>query len=329
MRAYLTRRLLLTIPTLLLVTMIVFMLVRFIPGSVLDMMVAEMSATSGEEFKDVEGLKRALGMDQPLHIQYGRWIGVWPQADGKISGMLQGNLGRSLWTNEPIADILRQRIPVSLELSILSLLFQWTLALPIGVFAATKQDSAIDYSGRLFAITMLSLPGFWLATMVVVYPSIWWGVMPNIVYVPLVQDPIGNLQQFILPAFITGVAGSAGMMRLTRTMMLEVLRQDYIRTAWAKGLSERTVLIRHAVKNAFIPVITVIGAQLAGLIGGQVIMEQIFALPGMGRVFIDALNQRNYPVISAINTVIASFILLSNVIVDISYAWLDPRIRYR
>ena len=329
MQAYLTRRFLLTIPTLLLVTMIVFMLVRFIPGSVLDMMIAEMSATSGEEFKDTEGLKRALGMDQPIPIQYGRWIGVWPQADGKISGMLQGNMGRSLWTNEPIVDILRQRIPVSLELSILSLLFQWTLALPIGVFAATKQDSVIDYSGRLFAITMLSLPGFWLATMVVVYPSIWWGVMPNIVYIPIVQDPIGNLSQFILPAFITGVAGSAGMMRLTRTMMLEVLRQDYIRTAWAKGLSERTVLIRHAVKNAFIPVVTVIGAQLAGLIGGQVIMEQIFALPGMGRVFIDALNQRNYPVISAINTVIASLVLLSNVIVDISYAWLDPRIRYR
>jgi peptide/nickel transport system permease protein len=208
-------------------------------------------------------------------------------------------------------------------------MFQWGLALPIGVFAATKQDSVIDYSGRLFAITMLSLPGFWLATMVIVYPSIWWGTMPNIVYVPLVQDPINNLKQFILPAFITGVAGSAGMMRLTRTMMLEVLRQDYIRTAWAKGLSERTVLLRHAVKNAFIPVITVIGAQLPGLIGGQVIMEQIFALPGMGRVFLDALNQRNYPVISAINTVIATLVLLANVLVDISYAWLDPRIRYR
>jgi peptide/nickel transport system permease protein len=176
---------------------------------------------------------------------------------------------------------------------------------------------------------MLSLPGFWLATMVIVYPSIWWGTMPNIVYTPLVVDPIGNLKQFILPAFITGVAGSAGMMRLTRTMMLEVLRQDYIRTAWSKGLSERTVLIRHAVKNAFIPVVTVLGAQIPGLISGQIIMEQIFALPGMGRIFIEALNQRNYPVISAINTIIAALILVMNVLVDISYAWLDPRIRYR
>jgi peptide/nickel transport system permease protein len=329
MRAYLTRRFLLTIPTLFLVTIIVFMLVRFIPGSVLDMMVAEMSATSGEEFKDVEGLKRALGMDASIPVQYGRWIGVLPNQDGKISGMLEGNLGKSLWTNEPIADILRQRIPVSLELAIISLIFQWGLALPIGVFAATRQDSVIDYSGRLFAITMLSLPGFWLATMVIVYPSIWWGTMPNIVYTPLVVDPIGNLKQFILPAFITGVAGSAGMMRLTRTMMLEVLRQDYIRTAWSKGLSERTVLIRHAVKNAFIPVVTVLGAQIPGLISGQIIMEQIFALPGMGRIFIEALNQRNYPVISAINTIIAALILVMNVLVDISYAWLDPRIRYR
>ena len=329
MRAYLTRRFLLVIPTLFLVTMIVFMLVRFIPGSVLDMMIAEMSATSGEEFKDVEGLKRALGMDQSIPAQYGRWLGVWPQADGKISGMLQGDLGRSLWTNEPINDILKQRIPVSLELSIIAHLFQWGLALPIGVFAATRQDSAIDYSGRLFAITMLSLPGFWLATMVIVYPSIWWGTMPNIVYVPIVDDPINNLKQFILPAFITGIAGSAGLMRLTRTMMLEVLRQDYIRTAWSKGLTERTVLLRHAVKNAFIPVITVLGAQIPTLISGQIIMEQIFALPGMGRVFIEALNQRNYPVISAINTVIAILVLTMNVLVDIAYAWLDPRIRYR
>jgi peptide/nickel transport system permease protein len=165
--------------------------------------------------------------------------------------------------------------------------------------------------------------------MVIVYPSIWWGTMPNIVYTPLVEDPIGNIKQFILPAFITGIAGSAGLMRLTRTMMLEVLRQDYIRTAWSKGLSERTVMVRHAVKNAFIPVVTVLGAQIPTLISGQIIMEQIFALPGMGRIFVEALNQRNYPVISAINTVIAILILVMNVLVDVSYAWLDPRIRYR
>ena len=328
MLAYLIRRILLGIPTLILVTMIVFLMVRFIPGSALDMMIAEMSATSGEEFRDIEGLKHALGMDAPIPVQYGRWVGIWPWEDGKISGMLQGNLGKSLWNNEPITEILRTRIPVSIELAMFANVFQWGLAIPIGVFAATRQDSIIDYSGRLFAITMLSLPGFWLATMVIVYPSIWWGTMPNIVYTPIVVDPLANLKQFLLPAFITGVASSAGLMRLTRTMMLEVLRQDYIRTAWSKGLAERTVMVRHALRNACIPVVTVLGFELPALISGMIIMEQIFALPGTGRVFIQALNQRDYPVISAINTLIAVLILVSNIIVDISYAWLDPRIRY-
>lgn len=152
--------------------------------------------------------------------------------------------------------------------------------------------------------------------------------MPNIVYTPIVVDPLANLKQFLLPAFITGVASSAGLMRLTRTMMLEVLRQDYIRTAWSKGLAERTVMVRHALRNACIPVVTVLGFELPALISGMIIMEQIFALPGTGRVFIQALNQRDYPVISAINTLIAVLILVSNIIVDISYAWLDPRIRY-
>src|SRR3990172_587322 len=179
MSAYLTRRLLFVIPTLLLVTIIGFMI--------------------------VEELKVVLNLHASIPVQYGRWLGVWPQMNGKISGMLEGDLGRSLWTNESINDILKQRIPVSLELGILSFTIMWAFALPIGVFAATRQDSVLDYSGRLFAITMLSMPGFWLATMVIVYPSIWWGTMPSIVYVPLIQDPIGNLSQFILPAFITGI----------------------------------------------------------------------------------------------------------------------------
>jgi len=329
MRAYLIRRLMLAVPTLLIVTITVFLLVRFIPGSALDMMVAEMSATAGEELKDVEGLKHALGLDVSLPVQYGRWIGVWPNDDGKISGMLQGDLGKSLWTNERVVDIYRTRLPVSMELTILTQIFMLSLSIPIGVFMATNQDSVADYSGRLFAIIMMSLPGFWLMTMVIVYPSIWWGTMPNIVYVPIVQNPIENLKQFILPAALGGIGGSAGMMRLMRTMMLEVMRQDYIRTAWSKGLTERVVLTRHALKNAFIPVITVLGGLLPGLLGGQVITEQIFALPGVGRVFLGALNQRDYPLISASNTIIAGVSFLSIILVDISYAWFDPRIRYR
>jgi peptide/nickel transport system permease protein len=329
MRAYLIRRLLLAVPTLLIVTITVFLLVRFIPGTALDMMVAEMSATAGEELKDVSGLKHALGLDVSIPVQYGRWLGVWPGEDGKIYGMLQGNLGKSLWTNERVVDIYRTRLPVSIELSLITQIIMLSLALPIGVFMATKQDSVADYTGRLFAIIMMSLPGFWLMTMVIVYPSIWWGTMPNIVYVPLVQDPFENLKQFILPAALGGIAGSAGMMRLVRTMMLEVMRQDYIRTAWSKGLTERVVLMRHALKNAFIPVITVLGGMLPALLGGQVITEQIFALPGVGRVFLNALNQRDYPLISASNTIIAGVSFLSIILVDISYAWFDPRIRYK
>ena len=334
MRSYLIRRALLTIPTLIIVTMIVFMLVRFIPGDVLDMMVAEMSEETGEEFADIEGLRRQLGLDQPIPIQYGRWLGVWPQAvdgpyEGAVTGLFQGDLGKSLWTNEPITDIMRQRLPVSIELGFFSLVIAYLVALPIGVFAATRQDSVTDYSGRLFAVIMLSLPNFWIATMVIVYPSIWWGTMPNIVYVPLAENVIENLKQFLLPAFITGASSSAMTMRLTRTMMLEVLRQDYIRTAWSKGLTERAVLLKHAVKNAFIPVITVMGARLPSVLSGQIILETIFALPGIGRVFIAALGQRDYPIISAINTMIAIAVLTMNVIVDIAYAWLDPRIRYK
>ncbi|MFC1948085.1 ABC transporter permease [Chloroflexota bacterium] len=329
MRAYLIRRILLIIPTLFIVTVIVFMLVRFIPGDVLEMMVAEWTTEGSTSIQDVEDLRQAMGLDESLPVQYGRWLGAWPQETGEFSGMLQGNLGRSLWDNEPVTDIFKARLPVSIELGILSMLIGWSIALPIGMFMATRQDSLADYSGRIFAIVMLSIPGFWLMTMVIVYPSIWWGAMPNIVYVPITQDLFENLKQFLLPAFLTGAASSALTIRLTRTMMLEVLRQDYIRTAWAKGLRERTVLMRHAAKNAFIPIITVIGGQIPVLLAGQIITEQIFALPGMGIAFLDALNTRDYPIISAINTMIAIAVLVMNVIVDISYAWMDPRIRYR
>jgi peptide/nickel transport system permease protein len=270
-----------------------------------------------------------MGLDESLPVQYGRWLGILPQETGEFSGMLQGNLGHSLWDNEPVTDILKSRLPVSIELGVLSMLIGWAIALPIGMFMATRQDSLMDYTGRVFAIVLLSIPGFWLMTMVIVYPSIWWGTMPNIVYVPITENLFENLKQFLLPAFLTGAASSALMIRLTRTMMLEVLRQDYIRTAWAKGLRERTVLMRHAAKNAFIPVITVVGGQIPVILAGQIVTEQIFALPGMGIAFLEALNQRDYPIISAINTIIATAILVMNVIVDISYAWMDPRIRYR
>lgn len=335
MRAYLVRRLLLIIPTLLIVTVIVFLSVRFVPGSILDLMVAQMGELSGITDLDIDYLRHILGMDVPMHLQYVRWLGVWPQsmdhatAAGQISGIIQGDFGVSLWNSESVLQQLMQRLPVSLELGIMSLLIAWIIALPIGVFSAIRQDTWGDYAGRTFAIVAISVPAFWLGTMVIVYPSILWGWTPPVVYIPLVEDVPGNLLQFLLPAAIMGMVISGTTMRMTRTMMLEVLRQDYIRTAWSKGLRERTIILRHALKNALIPVITIVGGMIPLLIGGTVIIEQIFTLPGVGRLLFNALTRRDYPVISGINVIIALVVLIMNVVVDLAYGWLDPRIQYR
>jgi len=319
MRAYLIRRLLLIVPTLLLVTLAVFFLVRFIPGSVIDLMASESQAEAGMGTQMTpEYLRHALGLDEPIHLQYGRWLGR----------ILQGDFGRSLWTDRAVnADII-SRLPISLELGTMAIVIGMLIALPIGVYSAIRQDTAGDYAGRTFAIVLISVPSFWAATIVVVYPSIWWGWSPPIEYIPLVEDPVENIKQFILPAVIMGTHMSGTTMRMTRTMMLEVLRQDYIRTAWSKGLRERVVVMRHAVKNALIPVVTIAGMMIPVLIGGSVIMEQIFGLPGIGRLVIEAVTKRDYTVISGVNMVVATVVLLANLLVDLSYAYLDPRVRY-
>ena len=329
MRAYLIRRLLLIIPTLIIVTLIVFLSVRFVPGSILDLMVAQMGELSGVTNLDISYLRHALGMDVPLHLQYVRWLGVWPQANGHISGILEGNFGNSLWNNESVLNQLSQRIPVTLELGLMSLIIAFIIAIPIGVFSAIRQDTFGDYAGRTFAIVAISIPAFWLGTMVIVYPSILWGWTPPVVYIPMTENLGANLLQFLLPSVIMGMVISGTTMRMTRTMMLEVLRQDYIRTAWSKGLRERTIIIRHALKNAMIPVITIVGGMVPLLIGGTVIIEQIFTLPGVGRLMFNALTRRDYPVISGINTIIAIVVLIMNVVIDVAYGWLDPRIQYR
>ena len=332
MRAYIIRRLFLALLTLWFVSLVVFFLTRFIPGNVIDLMIAEMGG-EGAVIADVEltieGIKHALGLDVPVHLQYGRWMGFLPKPDVGFSGVLQGDLGRSLWGGWSIRDELARRAVITIELGLLAILIAWSLALPIGIFSAIRQDTFGDYAGRTTAIVALSIPGFWLATMVTVYPSIWWGWSPSIVYIPLVEDPLGNLAQFLLPAFLMGASMSGGIARYTRTMMLEVLRQDYIRTAWAKGLRERVVVYRHALKNALIPLVTILGNEFATLMGGTVVMETIFNLPGMGRLMVTALRGRDYPVISAINLLVASTIVLINVVVDLSYGYLDPRISYK
>jgi peptide/nickel transport system permease protein len=228
-----------------------------------------------------------------------------------------------------ILDDILHRLPVSFELGFLALITALIIAVPIGIFSAIRQDTTGDYVGRTIAILFISLPTFWTGTLVVVYPSVWWGWSPEIAYIPILQDPLRNVAQFIIPALIMGMVMSGTTMRMTRTMMLEVLRQDYIRTAWSKGLKEKTVVMRHALKNALIPVITVIGIQVPILIAGSVILETIFNLPGIGLLLIQALGQRDYPAISGINVFMAIFILLINLVVDLAYAYLDPRVKYQ
>jgi peptide/nickel transport system permease protein len=318
MRAYVIRRLLLMIPTFILVTITIFCLLRTIPGDVIDLMVAESGGAGGGEMTRAD-LRRALGLDEAIYIQYVRWM----------AGIFHGDFGTHIWDRTPILEDILHRLPVSFELGAIALITAMIIALPIGIFSAIRQDTGGDYMGRTLAILFISLPTFWTGTMVVVYPSVWWGWAPEVEYIPLLDDPLRNIAQFIIPALILGMVMSGTAMRMTRTMMLEVLRQDYIRTAWSKGLEERTVVMRHALKNALIPVITVVGIQVPILIAGSVILETIFNLPGIGLLLIQALGQRDYPAICGINVFMAMFVLLINLAVDLTYAWLDPRVQYR
>ena len=256
-----------------------------------------------------------------MHVQYGRWIG---------DIFLHGSLGVSLRnTGVAVTTKILDRMAVTFELGLLAILTALLLGLPIGIYSAIRQDSIGDYLGRSFAIIFLAVPSFWLATMVMLYPAIWWGWTPDLEVIPFTEDPLRNLAQFIIPAFLTGMFMSGVTMRMTRTMMLEVLRQDYIRTAFGKGLKERLVVTRHALKNALIPVITIVGLELPLLVGGTVIIEQIFALPGIGRLLLDSLHIRDYTVVAGINLIIATAVVVINLLVDVSYSYLDPRVRYR
>ena len=318
MRAYIIRRLLLIIPTLFLLTIIVFLSVRFIPGDVIDVMVIRMGQQAAGAI-DREALERMLGLDVPVYVQYGRWIG---------DIFLHGTLGESLLGGYTIEERILDRLPVTIELGVMAIIIGLVIALPVGIYSAIRQDTAADYVGRSVAVIGLATPNFWLGIMVMIYPTIWWGWSPPMELVPFTEDPLGNFGMFLIPSLILGTASAAATMRMTRTMMLEVLRQDYIRTAWSKGLKERVVIMRHATKNALIPVVTLVGMQLPILVGGSVIMENIFNLPGLGRLFLTALESRDYPVISAVNLVFASAVVGANLMIDLIYPYLDPRVRY-
>jgi peptide/nickel transport system permease protein len=316
MHKYIIRRLLLAIPVLLLSSLIVFGLMRVMPGDALTALMAE-SGNVGE--RELQKLRKDLGLDLPYYEQYLIWL--WQ--------MVSLNPGYSIFTSEPIPVALKKSIPVTIELALLAMILGLVIAIPLGVLSATRQDKPSDYVGRLVAISGLSLPDFWLGTLVITFAAIWFGWIPPLGYVSVWESPWTNLQQFLLPAAVLGFRLSAATMRMTRSTLLEVLREDYVRTAWAKGLGERVIIYKHALKNALIPVVTIIGGQLGTLLAGTVIVETIFALPGMGRLTVEAILYRDYPIVQTNVMLVAGTLVTLNLLVDLTYAWLDPRIHYR
>jgi peptide/nickel transport system permease protein len=316
MHKYIIRRLLLAIPVLLLSSLIVFGLMRVMPGDALTALMAESGNVSERE---LQKLRKELGLDLPYYEQYLIWL--WQ--------MVSLNPGYSIFTSEPIPVALKKSIPVTIELALLAMILGLVIAIPLGVLSATRQDKPTDYVGRLVAISGLSLPDFWLGTLVITFAAIWFGWIPPLGYASVWESPWTNLQQFLLPAAVLGFRLSAATMRMTRSTLLEVLREDYVRTAWAKGLGERVIIYKHALKNALIPVVTIVGGQLGTLLAGTVIVETIFALPGMGRLTVEAILYRDYPIVQTNVMLVAGTLVTLNLLVDLTYAWLDPRIRYR
>lgn len=318
MGGYVARRIFALIPTFFFASLIVFFTIRLIPGNVIDLMLSQNDGSaSGLPRAQLEA---ALGLDKPIYIQYFRWLG---------SLLLHGDMGNALWSRTPVMDEIVQRLPVTFELGAMALIISLSIGVPIGVYTALRQNTIGDYIFRTVSILALAIPGFWVGTLVAVLPARWWGWSPSISYVSLLQDPVAHLIQLLVPALILATATSALIMRLTRTMMLEVLRQDYIRTAYAKGLPVRTIMARHALRNALIPVITLIGLLAPLLFGGTIIMEQIFAIPGMGLLLLEAVGNRDYPVITGVFLVTGTAVIIVNLLVDLSYGWFDPKVRTR
>ena len=315
MRQYVLRRLALAVPTLALVSVIVFSIMRLMPGDVVVRMV------EGHAYAPtIEALRRELGLDRPAWVQYADWIG---------GIVLRGDFGTSYWTRQPIWDEFIQRFPVTLELAALTILASVVIGILVGIVSAIRQDSAADYVGRVLAILALSVPYFGLAVLVVVLPSIYFKWTPIWTYVPFTIAPLENLKIMLVPALVFGVTRAGPIMRIMRSALLDILRQDYIRTAWSKGLPERAIVLRHALKNALIPVVSLVGLQTPLYIGGSVIIEAIFRLPGVGLFFFEALTRLDYPVVQSVNLIIAAMVVGLNLAIDLSYAFLDPRIRYR
>ena len=312
MTTYVVRRLLLMVPTLLLVSVMVFLIMRLVPGDVVSLMFQDLGYA-----QSLAEMRARLGLDLPLHQQYLRWIGQ----------LLRADLGESLWTQRGVVSVLAERLPVTLELSLLAILFSVLYGGATGVIAAIRQDGATDVTLRSLAMAFLSLPTFWLGTLAIVFPSLWLGWSPSIQLVPLSTDPLGHLAQFALPAAILGSHLGAPVMRLTRAMLLEAFRQDYVRTAWAKGLEARRVILKHALRNAVIPTVTIIGVQVSQAFAGSVVLETLFGLPGMGSLLVEAVAHRDFPMFQSLVLCLALFVMAVNLAVDLVCVVIDPRLR--
>jgi len=314
---YVVRRLLASVPTLLGLSMILFGMVRLLPGDA-----ALLKAASGENvtLTDpalISSLRSQLGLNKPVPVQYLQWL----------SGLVHGDLGRSYWTREPATAELARRLPITIELVLGSVSVSVVAGILLGVISGVYHDRIPDHLGRVFSIFGLSIPNFWVGTLIIVLPAIWFGYLPPLGYISPLKEPLDNLRQFLAPSLALGWALSASTVRITRSQMLEVLNEDYIRTARAKGLQARTVIFRHVIKNTLIPVITVIGVQIGFLLGGTVAVESVYGLPGVGTLTITAINQRDYPIIQASVLFLCLCFVLINLLVDLAYGVIDPRVR--
>lgn len=318
MHTYILKRLILTVPVLLGVTVLTFVIMRVMPG---DAAIAIMTSggQGGASQSDLARVRAELGVDKPVHIQYLNWM--W--------SLVRLDLGKSWHSGRPIVEEIKLRFPVTFELAVLTVMVSVLIALPVGVISALRQDSVVDYVFRAVSIFGLTMPSFWTGTLILFFLVVWFNWFPPMGFTGFFENPLVNLQQIMWPALAVGYYLSAYLARMTRSTMLEVLRQEYIRTAWSKGLRERAVVIRHALKNTLLPVVTLAGIQIAVALEGSVVAESIFMLPGMGLALVSAIQLRDYPVIQTFMLVLTLIVMVVNLLVDITYGWLDPRIRYK
>ncbi len=314
MGKYIIKRVLLLIPTLLVVTIVTFALMRLMPGSAVDLILNKYQAMGFTV--DRQDVVVQLGMDKPAVQQYFIWLG----------DLLRGDMGDSLFQNQSVASLIAEKLPITLELAVFTMIIINVISIPAGVITAARQDSVGDYIIRVISIILMAMPLFWIGTLVLIYPAKWWGYAPTITYVSIFKNFTENMKMFLVPSVLGALVQVGMQMRMVRTSVLDVMRQDYVRTAWSKGITEHDVLYGHALRNSMIPVITIIGGSVAGLVGGSVILENLFNIPGLGSCMVTALNNYDYPLVQGCVVVLAAIVMVVNLIVDVAYKWCDPRV---